>query len=58
MPFPLLLFAERVQSAGRDAVEAAAVRRGGKVVPGESGQPAGSRAGSHHLRQTIGTERK
>lgn len=33
-------FTERLQSAGGNSVEAATVRGGGKVVPGEFGQPA------------------
>lgn len=33
-------FTERLQSAGRNSVEAATVRGSGKVVPGEFGQPA------------------
>lgn len=33
-------FTERLQSSGGNSVEAATVRGGGKVVPGEFGQPA------------------
>lgn len=52
------LSSERVQSARRDAVEAATVCGSGEVVSGEFGQPAWPRAGPHHLRETFGTERK
>lgn len=48
-PSRLFPFAERIQSARGDAVSPAAIQRGGKVVPGESGKSAGPRTRPHNL---------